>query len=175
MYRKAILKILSKSDENGRAVVLTSQIAKFTVLPPKNHRTMTKMNRLHLLRFYQNRKTDILYFAFSDPYTSYAQNVKYWTCLGYPLLRCPIRLCIWSDQKVSTGTDVTLRGIKHARIPVPNEFGEIAVDKTLFWQPKPDKSFMYRKGILKILWKSDEKWQSYCANEPNNKIHCSAP
>ena len=48
--------------KNGRAVVLTSQIAKFPVLPPKNHRTMTKMNRLHILcieklswRFYQNR------------------------------------------------------------------------------------------------------------------------
>ena len=36
-------------------------------------------------------------------------------------------------------------------------------------------SFMYRKAILKILSKSDEKGQSCCANEPNNKIHCSAP
>ena len=35
-------------------------------------------------------------------------------------------------------------------------------------------SFMYRKAILKILSKSDEKWQSCCVNEPNNKIHCFA-
>ena len=34
---------------------------------------------------------------------------------------------------------------------------------------------MYRKAILKVLSKSDEKWQSCCANEPNSKIHCSAP
>ena len=33
---------------------------------------------------------------------------------------------------------------------------------------------MYRKAILKILLKSDEKWQSCCANEPNTQI-CRLP
>ena len=65
MNRKPILKILSKSGEYGRAVVLTSKQQEFDVLQshcaielktnrsplfnPQNHPTMTKMNRLYIL------------------------------------------------------------------------------------------------------------------------------